>query len=181
MHEVETIQIDEDNRIVVYYDECSEDPRLWGWHVDVREMNWRYGYEVENDDYDEAVIVFNEVYDRTASIDKAERAMRLWMYLEEDERAVKLVDVRVYRDVYNYLVLGETTEQIDSFMDVFSKWMNGEVYIVCHEEREKWTNADGTLEMDTWELEDSLGGCYLDDKYTALDVARENFNLEIGD
>lgn len=181
MYEVETIQIDEDNRIVVYYDEGTEDPREWGWGEQVLEMNYRYGYEVENPEGEELVDVFNQVYDRTASMDKAERAMRLWMYLTGETRAVEFRDVRVYRDVYNYLVIGETTEQIDSFMGVFSTWMNGEVYLVVHEKREQWTNADETAEMDTWEWEDSLGGCYLDDEYTAIDVARDHFNLEIGD
>ena len=34
-------------------------------------------------------------------------------------------------------------------------------------------------EMDTWEPVDSLGDCYLDDKYTALDVARYYFDVEL--
>ena len=179
MYEVETIEIDEDNRLVVYYDEDSEDPREWVCDVNVNEMNYQYGYEVRNDEYDPAVSMFNEIYDRTADTDKALRAMQLWMKLEEDERAAKLVDVRVGRDVYNYLVTGETTEQIDGFMEDFSTWMNGEVYIVVHQKREQWTNADETAEMDTWEPVDSLGGCYLDDNYTALDVARDYFDVEL--
>lgn len=179
MYEVETIQIDEDNRIVVYYDEASEDPRNWGWDVEVYELNYRYGYEADNSDGDPAVDVFNQVYDRTVDLDKAMRAMRLWMYLEDDTRAVKSVGVEVYRDTYNYLAFGESQDSIVSFMEVFSRWLQGEVYLLCHEQREQWTNADETREMDTWEPVDWLGGCYLDDEYTALDVAREHFDVEI--
>lgn len=179
MYEVETIQIDDDNRLVVYVDEYTDDPRGWGWGVKVNEMNYRYGYEVQNDDYDPAVSMFNEVYDRTADTGKALRAMQLWMKLEDDNRVAKFVDVRVYRDVYNYLVTGEDEDSIDGFMEVFSTWMNGEVYVVAHEKREHWTNADETAEMDTWEWEDSLGGCYLNDEYTALEVAREHFDLKV--
>lgn len=180
MEPLEIIQVDEDNRIVVYYDECSgsDDPREWGWGEQVLEMNYRYGYEVENPNGEELVHVFNEVYDRTADLEKAERAMRLWMYLTGEKRAVEFRDVRVYRDVYNYLVIGETTEQIDGFMDVFSRWMNGEVYLVCHEKREQFTNADETRELDIWDEVDCLGGNYLDHEYTAEDVAREHFGIE---
>lgn len=180
MYEVETIPVDDDNRLVVYYDDSSgDDPRDWGWGVSVLEMNYRYGYEVENPEGDEAVNVFNYVIDRTADDVKAERAMRLWMYLSGDTRAVEFRDVRVYRDVYNYLVFGEDSDQIDGFMDVFSRWKNGEIYLVVHQKREQWTNADETEEMDTWEWEDSIGGCYLDDEYTAEVVAREYFDIEM--
>lgn len=177
MYEVETIQIDEDNRIVVYHDEGTEDPRNWGWDVKVNEMNYRYGYEVQNDDYDPAVSMFNEIYDRKADTDKALRAMQLWMYLEGDERVARLVDVHVYRDTYNYLAIGESQDSIGSFMDVFSRWLQGEVYLLCHEQREQWTNADETREMDTWEPVDWLGGCYLDDVYAAEVAGREHFDL----
>lgn len=177
MYEVETIQIDEDNRIVVYYDESSEDPRDWGWDVQVYELNHRYGYAADNYDGEPALDMFNEVYDRTVDLDKAMRAMRLWMYLEDDTRVVKSVDVPVYRYTYNYLAFGESEEAIDSFMEVFSRWLQGEVYLLCHERREQWTNADETRKMDTWEVVDSLGGCYLDHEYTAEVAGREHFDL----
>lgn len=179
MYEVETIQIDEDNRIVVHYDEGSEDPREWGWDEKVYELNYRYGFEADNHDRDPVIDVFNQVYDRTADLDKAMRAMSLWMSLGDDTRVVRIVDVHVYRDTYNYLVIGESQDSIGSFMDVFSRWLQGEVYIVVHEKREQWTNADETAEMDTWEWEDSIGGCYLDDEYTAEVAARENFEIEL--
>lgn len=179
MYEVETIQIDEDNRLVVYYDEGSEDPRNWGWDEKVYELNYRYGFEAANPDRDPVIDVFNQVYDRTANLDKAMRAMKLWMYLEGDTRVVSMVDVHVYRDTYNYLAIGESQDSIDSFMDVFSKWLQGEVYIVEHQKREQWTNADETQEMSTWEYVDALAGCYLDDEYTAIEVAREHFGVEV--
>ena len=59
----------------------------------------------------------------------------------------------------------------------YAAWRRGDVFIVEHQKREQWTNADETAEMDTWEYADSLADCYLDDNYTALDVAREHFDV----
>ena len=51
--------------------------------------------------------------------------------------------------------------------ETYEAWRNGEVYVVF---------LEGKCECcGEWRIEDSLGGCYLDDDYTARDVAREYF------
>ena len=53
MYEVETIEIDEDNRLVVYVDECTDSPLDWGWDVEMHDIDdyrmWR-GWEQPEDD-----------------------------------------------------------------------------------------------------------------------------------
>ena len=58
-------------------------------------------------------------------------------------------------------------------------WRNGEVYGVVLERRAEWMRADNpTVTRYEWELIDGLWSNYLTDTYTALDVAREHFNID---
>lgn len=186
-YEVETIQIDEDNRVVVRYDEDGEDPREWGWGIELFEMNYGRGdyyvWLADNPDNDGAVSAFNTFNEAFGSHwPKVRRGMELYMHISEDKRDFDVKVVHVWRDKHNYLVLSDpedisTPEQLDGFMDTYNRWRNGEVYSVHHERREQWTNADETDTMDTWEEVDSIHGVYLDHEYTALTCAREHFDL----
>lgn len=179
MYEVETIQLDETNRLVVSYDDpTDDDPRDWGWDVAVHELNYKYTIEAENVNGDEAVAMFNDVYDRTGDKAKALRAMQLWMVLVDDERYGDIHYISADRHEYQYIVLAEDKDTADAFMGVFARWTRGEVYNVAHETMVVWVNlADDTVQRKTWDIHDSIGGCYLDSEYTALDVARDHFNV----
>lgn len=59
------------------------------------------------------------------------------------------------------------------------RWLNGEVYNVDMQERKTWRNVENPGDtLTTWETVDSIGGCYLDDEYTARVVAEEYFGLK---
>ena len=44
----------------------------------------------------------------------------------------------------------------------------------------RWTSEFGDV-MDGWDSIESIWGCYLDNNYTALDVARYCFDVELPD
>lgn len=70
-------------------------------------------------------------------------------------------------------------EVIDQERETYRQWAEGEVYGVIHEKLETWVKADDPDETrDDWEEVDALWGCYLDDDYTALVVAKEHFDLD---
>lgn len=181
MYEVETIQIDDDNRLVVYVDECSEDPREWGWEVELHDIDdyrmWR-GWDKPEDPVAYAAHVAQyEVRSGRWSEEQRDRAIHIFKLWAGDDREFKVHEWRGYSrsDWATVLEIGENI----GLYDAYAAWRRGDVYIVEHQKREQFTNADETRELDIWEGVDSLGGCYLDDEYTAIDVARDNFDIEI--
>lgn len=181
MYEVETIQIDEDNRLVVYVDEGTEDPREWGWEVEMHDIDdyriWK-GWERPGDPVAYAAHVAQyEVRSRRWTEEQRDRAIHIFKLWAGDDREFKVHEWRGYSqsDWATVLEIGENI----GLYDAYAAWRRGDVFIVEHKKREQFTNADETRELDIWEYADSMGGCYLDDTYTAIDVAREHFDVEI--
>lgn len=180
MYEVETIEIDEDNRLVVYVDECTDSPLDWGWNVEMHDIDdyriWR-GWEQPEDPVAYAAHIAQlRVRSGHWTEEQRDRAIHIYKVWAGDDREFAVHQWRGYSqsDWATVLEIGENI----GLYTAYAAWRRGDVFIVVHQKREQWTNADETAEMDTWEWEDSLGGCYLDDKYTALDVAREHFDIE---
>lgn len=181
MYEVETIEIDEDNRLVVYVDECTDSPLDWGWDVEMHDIDdyriWR-GWEQPEDPVAYAAHIAQlRVRSGHWTEEQRDRAIHIYKVWAGDDREFAVHQWRGYSqsDWATVLEIGENI----GLYTAYAAWRRGDVFIVVHEKREQWTNADETAEMDTWEWEDSLGGCYLDDKYTALDVAREYFDVDL--
>jgi hypothetical protein len=67
--------------------------------------------------------------------------------------------------------------------ETYRQWAEGEVYGVILERLVTWARMldDGTADRldtrDEWEEVESVWGCYLDDTYTAQDVANESWEL----
>lgn len=181
MYEVETIEIDEDNRLVVYEDECTDSPLDWGWDVEMHDIDdyriWRGWGRPEDPVAYAAYAAQQEVLRGRWTEEQRDRAIHIYKVLVGDTREFKVHEWRGYSqsDWATVLEIGENI----GLYTAYAAWRRGDVFLVVHEKREQWTNADETAEMDTWEPVDSLGGCYLDDNYTALDVAREYFDVDL--
>lgn len=69
---------------------------------------------------------------------------------------------------------------IDGMAKTYEQWLSGDVYGVILQRLTKWTSEHGDV-METWEdvPDCAIWGNYLDDDYTALDVAREHFGVEL--
>lgn len=63
----------------------------------------------------------------------------------------------------------------EALAPIIERWQDGEVYVVVLQRRETYTHESGRT-LTVWEDIDALGGCYLDDDYTAQDVAAEHFS-----
>ena len=181
MYEVETIEIDEDNRLVVYVDECTDSPLDWGWDVEMHDIDdyriWR-GWERPEDPVAYAAHVAQQkVRARRWTEEQRDRAIHIFKLWAGDDREFAVHEWRGYSQS-DWATVLEIGKEIGLYPE-YAAWRRGDVFIVEHQKREHWTNADETAEMDTWEPVDSLGDCYLDDKYTALDVARYYFDVEL--
>ena len=179
MYEVETIEIDEDNRLVVFVDECADSPLDWGWDVEMHDIDdyrtWRGWERPEDPVAYAAYVAHQEVLRGRWTEEQRDRAIHIYKVWSGDDREFAVHQWRGYSqsDWATVLEIGENI----GLYTAYAAWRRGDVFIVVHEKREQWTNADETAEMDTWEPVDSLGGCYLDDTYTAEDVAQDHFGL----
>lgn len=179
MYIEDTINIDEDNRLVVYADEYNDSPLDWGWDVEMHEIDnyrmWR-GWDKPEDTLAYAAYNFqNEVRRGAWTAEQRDRAIHLYQVLLEDTREFKVHDYRGYSQS-EWATILEVGEDIGLY-DTYAAWRRGDVYIVEYQKREQFTNADETREMDVWDEVDSLAGCYLSEEYTAMDVAREHFDI----
>lgn len=187
MEPLETIEIDEDNRIVVYYDETASNP-IEETGVPVEHYVTRAGYNSVSDtptgEFSEAFARFNDALDDPLS------AMRRYLVIFHDwseERAESQVTVYHHTGYSQsdwaelFVIVPDTGYgTAEGWAKEWSAWAQGDVYGVVHEVRERWINAeDDTEEMSLWNQKDALWGNYLDQDYTALDVARENFGVEL--
>lgn len=88
--------------------------------------------------------------------------------------------------------LAKQAEIIEQEREVYRQWADGEVYGVLLQRRATFARVERNELNETWDLvnpltedditrnwldEDSLWGCYLDDEYTAQQVALDNFGL----
>lgn len=74
--------------------------------------------------------------------------------------------------------LAKQAEIIEQEREVYRQWADGEVYGVILERQHGYTRDDDpSIGFNSWDEEESLSGCYLDDEYTAQQVALEHFDL----
>lgn len=75
----------------------------------------------------------------------------------------------------------DASEIIKAERSVYQKWADGEVYGVILERRVEWKPVSETDQprglKTTWEEDESIWGCYLDDTYTAEVVAKEHWGV----
>lgn len=175
MYVLDRIQINKNNRIVVVPDEDSESPETWGWDVEIHEID---GAMVN--DTNELTLAATEAqsyYRRGVwTEEQRDRAIHIFKVLSGDDREFKVHNFRgsVQPDVATILEVGNDL----GLYHAYKAWRRGEVYGVIHERRKRWVTVDGSEIMETWEECDAVWGNYLDEEYTALDVAREHFDLE---
>jgi hypothetical protein len=75
----------------------------------------------------------------------------------------------------------DAIEIIKAERSVYETWAKGEVYGVVLERRVEWKPVSETDQprgiKTTWEDDESIWGCYLDDTYTAESVAKEHWGV----
>lgn len=187
----ETIQLNSTQRLIVEQDTCSDSPLEWGWEVELHEIDnyrmWR-GWDTPDDAF--AAFVHEVYYKFGRNKEVAERAARIMLDIMGDDRVPHIHEYQGYSqsDWATYLEL--VTPGDGSMFSVYAAWRRGDVYNVILQECEPPAivdvriAADGTFYTDEdepdWIETESIGGCYLDDEYTAEDAARDYFNIKEG-
>lgn len=186
MYEVETIQIDDDNRLVVYVDEGTESPLDWGWDVEMHDIDnysiWR-GWENPEDPVAYAAHVAQYmVRSGKWTEEQRDRAIHIFKLWAGDTREFRVHEWRGYSqsDWATVLEIGED----NGMYEPYAAWRRGDVFIVEHQKRLEYVLkvGDRIIHEDVheeWDYVDSLGECYLNDEYTAIDVAREHFDVAL--
>lgn len=181
MEPLEIIQVDENNRLVVVYDDIAESPEEWTsvefYDIDDYRI-WR-GWETpqEGTVAYAACVAQYMVRGKRWTKDQRDRAIHIFKLFAGDDREFKIHDWRGYSRS-DWATVLEIGEDIGEYV-TYAAWRRGDVYGVIHEKRQTWEHSEDDRELETWEHEDSLWGCYLDQEYTALVVASEHFDVEI--
>ena len=108
------------------------------------------------------------------------------------QRRGYLATDRTYHDMHNghlrhYILAIDVKDEtgpgyIDAEAENYERWLAGDVYGVILERLTTWTSEFGDIE-ERWDAvpDCAIWGCYLDDNYTALTVAREHFGINLPD
>lgn len=178
---VDIIEIDADNQLVVVQDTLSESPLDWGWDVEYITIDdyriWR-GWETPEDPVAYAAHCAQYKYrDKVWTEEQRDRAVHIFKLLVGDDRDFAIHEWRGYSksDWATFLEIGEDT----GLFETYAQWLRGDVYGVIHRKRVVWTTEDRDDTLETWEEENALWGCYLDEDYTAIEVAKEYFDVEV--
>lgn len=198
MNPVDIIQVDDDTRVAVYPDPDAENPRSWQEGISVHALRRKGGYNAPDAGTNSHGAALDEILDGASSsqvegaialhfqranlphrITASEAGEFVW-YLEPETVAENLA----LAPLWNGLDL------LDGVIAEYEQWANGEVYIVAVEKRTRWARLDQNGEpvfiadadiipitLTTWEEVELIGGCYLDDDYTARQVAAEHFDI----
>lgn len=185
---LETIEVDEDTRILVVPDHSPECPR-GDWYMvtgfaDMGSGNWRRADVPPV--HDEPVRIYMaHMYLNPAQVVR-------WAYIfhglhieyDSEHGGYWFVDPDEFANNFPDLVLGSPehlarqAEVIAEERETYRQWADGEVYGIILEKRATWVRLDDPEDMrDAWEETDAIWGCYLDDTYTALDVAKDQFGI----
>lgn len=108
------------------------------------------------------------------------------------QRRGYLVTDRTYHDMHSghlkhYVLAIDGKDEtgpgcIDAEAERYERWLAGDVYGVILERLTRWTSEFGDVD-ERWDTvpDCAIWGCYLDSDYTALDVARDYFDVELPD
>lgn len=175
------IEVNENYRLTVELDHDSESPLEWGCGTEIYEIDnyriWK-GWETPNENHTYAAHLFHLKVRRGAwTPEQRDRAMHLYMLILGDTRSFEIKQWHGHSkgDWATCLVLWDAEEGSNVY-EAWAAWRRGDVYIVTEQIRKVYKSVDDPDDLyEDWFDGDNLGGCYLDEGYTAEDVAKEHF------
>jgi len=182
--------ITDDLRIVVTYDEGTDDPRDWTPECDV--MQYNVPYRSDADDFGDCQTtlgtVFGSVYDSTGDDAKALKVALRYKRFFDVKEDIETSTITGYSqgdwaDVVAVVPEGYGTPA--NHLRTFRQWKFGDVYVMTVERLVSYVRVadDGMTpiwgeEHDHWEMVDSLGGIYFTEDFpddeAVLNEAREH-------
>lgn len=168
MDPINTIQLNEDHRIVVEYDldRGFEPPTEWapgiGWHAVVVGSGY---LDLSANDVDAEAI--ETICDwATGNDDRLHAALE--RHFQRKGYVFELIELTAYRDYLgDYLVYAAQDYLPESgltgFIEAMRQYVNGQVYTVSVQSRVRWRRDDDPdVASFTWETDDSICGVYID-------------------
>lgn len=176
------IEINENYRLMVGLDHDSESPLEWGWGTEIIEIdNYRIwmGWEDPADPLAYAAYAAQQqVRSGRWSDEQRDRAIQLFAHWLGETRSFEVQEWRGYSksDWATVLVIWDEDLGANVY-ESWAAWRRGDVYIVIEQIRKVYVAQDDPNDTyEDWFDGDVLGGCYLDEGYTAEDVAKEYFS-----
>ncbi len=173
--------LNDTQRVRVEVDAYTESPLEWGWGTEIHEIdNYRIwmSWETPEDPLAYAAYLFQQkVRSGDWTEENRDRAMHLCMMLIGDTRVFEFQGYQGYSksDWATVLVLWDEDKGANVYED-WAAWRRGDVFTVVFEELiAKCRCLDCGVD---WVETDSMGGCYLDEDYTATVVANEYFDVK---
>lgn len=176
------IDLDDTYRLRVEQDQWAENPLDdWGGCeiLTIDDYRMWMGWEAPDDQVAYASREFHkEVRRGKWTTEQRDRAISLALHLAGDTREFAVYEWRGYSksDWDTNLVLWDKDEGANQ-SEEWGAWRRGDVYTVILEQSKIYLAEDDPDDVfEDWVEVDNIGGCYLDEGYTAEDVAKEHFD-----
>lgn len=180
----EITEVTETTRLVVTADYGSENPLNWDDSQIFYKTDggWRYGPHWA--EYDFETLPAEAIGDGADYLSDSELEEALIKHCKRQGLAAKALTLLGYsQGDYTRGVYCWSPETYGDMSEALEAYFRGDVYCVELQRAVRYIRAaeDGTVNPEgsitEWETSDALGGCYLDQKYTAANVALDIFAL----
>lgn len=177
------IEVNDTYRLKIEVDNDSENPLTWGWGTEITEIdNYRIWRNGEPEPFDDLINMAQNLHYlvRRGKLtpEKRDRALHIYMVWKGDTRSFEIREWRGYSqsDWATVIVLWDAEEGSNVY-ESWDAWRRGDVYTVVEQELKTYGNISDVNDFyEDWFDGESLGGCYLDEGYTAEDVAKDHFD-----
>lgn len=176
MYKANELKFGNDNRVSVYYDETyyTADEILGdGFGMYQIQMNRDY----RNMDFGEFTDELNRLTNR---VYPAQYESAIGKYLNLAKQHYTVVELRGHSQGEWATVMVYSDEPFiltPEFKKSLNDWFSGEIYTLVHEQRETYTNADGSKTLDQWESVDSIGAIMAEDETELTELCHDYFTL----
>lgn len=166
-------------RLKVEHDQDAESPLTWGWDVSITPIYGPSAAWTQTAQPEGALAVVLEVFGRARhmGLERVNEYIRELLTQRRFDRYYEVVEYQgSTQSEWAYYFIDAVDADTGQLWKTFERWLNGEVYQVSLEEAYEYVNiVDSADKITRWVEIDSLGGCYLEESYTALQVAQEYF------
>lgn len=176
------IKVTENYHLLVETDNDSENPLEWGWGTRIHEIDnyriWRGWEDSPENELEYMALNLHYLYRRgVLTLEKRDRAIHLYMVWLGDTRSFEIQQYQGYSqsDWATCLVLWDAEDGGNAY-EAWAAWRRGDVFSVTERIRKVYVSPEDPDDVyEDWFDGENIGGCYLDDKYTAKQVAKEHF------
>lgn len=175
MYELNTIQIDDNTRVAVYYDDCLGEAPV-SRYGDAVVFHWLDDGDTSDNANDADAAAIRGAMPYNATSGEVFDALRKHYGRAGFETGYACFGARDYRRAFLAVKPGYGTPK--TLAGEMNAFFNGDVYALAIEKRVPWTAPDGRVRYE-WESVDAIGDCYIDpfDNAEVLELARYNFEF----